>query len=467
MSSKLLKNTLFLSIGSFLTKGLNLVMIPFFSSWMTTDGYGLFDLYSTYITLLLPLTTFSCNNAIFRFTIDRNGKEERKSYVSTGLAIHLVLGGIAIIVILLYTVYTEWTLGYVFSLFFLAELINKNLEGFLRGIKRLDLFSFSSVITTCVIAISVTILVRFMNMELTGMILGYAIGFFVGDIFTMVCSKYWEYVDYRKVSLSKAKTLVKYSAPLVPNGISWWIVNVSDRALINIFLGPVANGIYAISSKLPNFCTSIFGVFNLSWQEAAVEAINDKYRIEFYNLIFNKVVIFLSILCCVVLSLNQVTFERILDDRYYEGVLYTPILFLSIIFLSISQFFGGIQISEKNTRANGLSTMIGAVVNVAINLVLIKKWGLYAAAFSTLISIMVICLIRYFQISKFFKLWIQKRTYIYIIMVFYYLCICLFVKDLFFLFLHTFVAVLIMIYFNREIIRNILFKVGIIRIPDE
>ena len=58
--------------------------------------------------------------------------------------------------------------------------------------------------------------------------------------------------------------MYQYSIPLVPNGISWWIVNVSDRTIITAIIGTAANGIYAVSNKFPTILSSLLGIFNLS-----------------------------------------------------------------------------------------------------------------------------------------------------------------------------------------------------------
>ena len=81
-------------------------------------------------------------------------------------------------------------------------------------------------------------------------------------------------IPLSSISFETVKQLVAYSYPLIPNNICWWIINVSDRTLINIFLGAAANGIYAIACKIPNFCASVFNVFNISWQEAAIDMLN-------------------------------------------------------------------------------------------------------------------------------------------------------------------------------------------------
>ena len=70
--NNLLKNTVLLSIGAILNKGLVFLMIPFFSSWLSTEDYGTFDLITTYITLLIPIIGLSLTESLFRFSLDTN-----------------------------------------------------------------------------------------------------------------------------------------------------------------------------------------------------------------------------------------------------------------------------------------------------------------------------------------------------------------------------------------------------------
>ena len=85
----LAKNTLLLLIASLLTKGLQFLMIPFFSSWLSIENYGTFDVVCTYITLLIPLVSFATADSVFRFSVDLdfNG---RKKYVTNGFFIYFI-----------------------------------------------------------------------------------------------------------------------------------------------------------------------------------------------------------------------------------------------------------------------------------------------------------------------------------------------------------------------------------------
>ena len=73
-NDSLAKNTILLSIGTFMTKGLSFIMVPIFSRWLSTEDYGTFDLLCTYVTLLIPLIGLASNEALFRFSMDEKAR---------------------------------------------------------------------------------------------------------------------------------------------------------------------------------------------------------------------------------------------------------------------------------------------------------------------------------------------------------------------------------------------------------
>ena len=270
----------------------------------------------------------------------------------------------------------------------------------MRGIKKLNIYSVGNAVTTVFISMFVTILVWGFKLELYGIVLGYAIGYLLGDIFLLCISKFKNYFSWADVSIQGMKELIAYSYPLIPNNVCWWIINASDRMVINIFLGSTANGIFAIAHKIPNVCSSVFGMFNISWQESASEVVNLKERNAYYNSVYNNTTAVLISLCTGVLSLNFLLYDYIFDAKYYEAALYTPILVLAIIFSSLAQFYGGIMISLKMPKANGITTIIGAMINIVLHIGLVYFIGLYAAALSTLFSNLTLVAIRRYKLRQ-------------------------------------------------------------------
>ncbi|MCM1135494.1 MAG: polysaccharide biosynthesis C-terminal domain-containing protein [Clostridium sp.] len=416
--TNLAKNTIFLSIGTLMSKGINLLMIPLFSAWLSAEDYGMFDLFVTYILLLVPFITLASSAAIFRFAVDMEEIEYKQNYITTGLCINLCNMILAVIVIMTIWAVTGWPYAVPFTLLLIAELFNNHLQGVMRATKNLNIYSYSGVISTLGIAISVTLFVLKGQMGLNGIILGYALGYLIGELFMIFAIKYWRYLSLEKISFSIAKEMVGYAYPLIFNDISWWIINASDRILIKFFLGAAFNGVYAIACKVPNFCASIFYVFSISWQETAVSLVDSEERNIYYNHVYNSIVSIAISLCGGLLALNYFLFNFIFAFKYFEAKLYSPILISSVIFVSLAQYFGGIQVSLKRPKANGITTIIGAVVNVIINFVFIKFIGLYAAALSTIAANIVVCAIRYIGLNNDIHFRLNRRVKIFII---YYL----------------------------------------------
>lgn len=461
--TNLTKNTILLSIGTIMTKGINLLMIPLFSSWLSTEDYGLFDLLCTYVSLLIPFITMSSSDAIFRFSVDKDDEKEKIRYISTGFFISAVNAIVFSLVIAVVGFFGHWNMAVPFITLLVTELFNNHLQGFMRALKKLNIYSFASVITTFGIAIAVTVFVRGFNLGLSGIVYGYALGYLIGEIVLIFVTRYWRYLKFSLVSVKTAKELIGYAYPLIPNNICWWVINVSDRTFINLFLGNTFNGIYAIAYKIPNFCASIFNVFSISWQEAAVDLLDSDDRNNYYNNVYNRTVATMISLCGGLLALNFFLFQYIFDARYYDAKLYSPILITSVIFGALTQYFGGIQISLKRTKENGLTTMMGAAINVIIDLMLINQIGLYAAALSTLVANMAICAIRYIRLTIEVHFKLDGKTWLFVTYYLYLLFMSYWCETLEISFLNLLISCIMFCIINRDFIIKSLRKCKVLK----
>ena len=81
-----------------------------------------------------------------------------------------------------------------------------------------------------------------------------------------------------------------------------------------------------------------------------------------------------------------------------------PILFLGVAFNCLVSFYGGLYVALQKTKQVGVSSTIGAILNIIINVVLIKKIGLYAASISTAVSFFIILIYRIIELNKYIKI---------------------------------------------------------------
>lgn len=421
------RNTMALTLGSIATKGLQFLVVPLFSRWLPTEEYGQFDLLYTYISLLIPIISLSTHEAVFRFCVDETDERVKRGNISTALAINVVNLLIVLpMMALLWRDMRPFTF-FCFTLYLIAEAFGVYLRGYLRAAKKLNVYSFSMAISTVCSAIMVTVFVYFMHMGLDGILLGYALGTCMGDMLLCVWGRWFSTFSARSVSSGRARKLIAYSLPLVPNDVSWWVMNASDRQIINIFFGNAANGIYAIAHKIPALCSVIFTMFSISWQQEIVEKIGDPSIARYANSVLNKLVVMLFTICSGLMAGSFILYDYVFDSRYREAMLYSPILILAAALMAVSQFFGGIQIALKRPRQNGITTVIGAVCNLLIHLSLVRHIGLYAAAVSTLAANGIIVGLRLLLLRKAFRFKLNGKALAALGMLTYFM-VCIYLQ---------------------------------------
>ena len=453
---QLAKNTAILTVGTLFTKILAFIVIPLFSSWLSVSDYGKYDLYNTYITLLIPILTLSCGEAVFRFLLDTNENIKRKSIVSSAFFVALL--GIFIGAFIVPSLMIENTpIKIAFLLLMVFEILNNFLQAYIRGLKKLKYYAISSIIVMIFGTVFVTVFVFFLNMELQGILLGYALAYLISCIYLIVSGKFFKYISLKSISKKEIQNILYYSMPLIPNTISWWIMNVSDRSIIKLWLGSNVLGIYSIACTLPSVCTTLFGVFQFSWQQSVSETIEDKDKEIFYSKVLNKLIMVTSSIAIAVLSVNFIFFKFIFDPKYIDGYWSVGILMAATVLSSIAAYFGGIFIGQKNTKHNGATTAITALINVVVHLSLVKFIGIYAASVSTFVSYLALVIIRVKIINRTIKLKIDNETKCVILILTYY-CIIQYFPNTILELINVLVASIIFLYVNKNTLIGILKK---------
>ncbi len=413
-SEKLVKNTAILTFGKICTRGIMFIMTPLFTRWLSQSDYGTFDLIVTYITFLMPIITLECAEAVFRHLLDAKKEEDKKSIITNAVVIDLIGFIICLLITAILAISFEQirNVAVYFVILLISETINTLMTMILRGLKMIPTYTIANIVYVVAMIISVTVLVKFMNLGLAGIILGYSIGYLVSSIFIIVRSKLLQYISFKCFDKIIAKKMLKYSLPMIPNTLSWWIVDASDRTIVSSILGSSTNAILAVAHKIPNLCQTIFSVFHMSWQENATETINDKDRDKYYSSIMNNMFVILTSICILILSGNFIIFKVLFTEEYFAAYYQVPILMVSIVLSMLAQFIGGIYVAKMESKTNGATTIIAAIINIIVNLGLIKFIGLYAATVSTLVAYISLFIIRYVKVKKEINLKFSKSSYI-------------------------------------------------------
>ena len=441
---QLAKNTIIIFFGRVCTQLISFFLLPLYTSYLATKEYGTVDLIQTYVTLLVPIITLELEMSIFRFLIDsRKSEKETNKLISNNF---FILGISLSIFSILYIIVSSFvTIPYRWLI--LVDIIVCVLSGnFLqvaRGFgKTLD-YAISCILTGLTTVISNIILICFVHMQAEGMIISMAFANFMCSLYLFIRLKLYSKINFKIVDFKQIKEMYKYSLPLIPNGISWWIVNVSDRSIISIVLGASANGLYAISNKFPTIISSLTGVFNLSWSESAVLHINSSDRDEFFSDITNTVLRLFMALGVGMLACMPFVFPILIDVKYNDAYNYIPFLVLGTVFNVAICLYSQVYLAKKLSKQVAFTAIVGAIINILINVIFIKQIGLYAAAISTMISYFVMMIYRHFDLKKYVNIKIEKKLIIESIIIYTFTLLIYYQKSII---LHVICLLIVCIY---------------------
>lgn len=413
---KLVKNTLILSIGTFLPKLASFITLPLLTGCLTKDEYGTYDLITVLVSLVLPAITLQIQVAAFRFLIDqRNNEQEVKSIVTNIYAFIIPTSLVALTVLFFVLPEGSPLIRLFICLYFLADSFVGAARQIARGLeKNLD-YSISSIISALGKIIFAVTFVWYMKTGLFGAVVSLFGASTVSLIVLIIKAKLYRYIDLGVISWAEIKQLIAYSWPIVPNDMSMWVMRVSDRFVVTIFMGPAANAVYAVANKIPSLLTLAQSTFTMAWQENASIVSKDEdadaYYSSMFRTMFDLMAGFLGLLICV----TPLLFKILIRGDYDEAYRQIPILFLAMFFFSMCSFLGGIYIAYKKTKSLGITTVIAAACNLIVDLALIKFWGLYAASVSTLVSYLFLFVFRMINVKKIVSI---KYDYRHIIIVF-------------------------------------------------
>ena len=115
------------------------------------------------------------------------------------------------------------------------------------------------------------------------------------------------YLHLRGLDLRTSKEMLRYSIPLIPNSIFWWINNMASRYLIAYFLGTTENGLFAVAYKIPTVIVLMSNIFMDAWQMSAVSDVPKK-RAQFFTRVF---VCYQALLCTAASGLIPVSYTHL------------------------------------------------------------------------------------------------------------------------------------------------------------
>lgn len=404
----LLSNTLLISIGTFGSKILVFFMVRFYTGYLTPSDYGTADLITQTANLLFPIISLGITDGVFRFALDN--ERGRRSVFTVGFVTITAGSVLFLAVIPLLNTVKEFK-GYIWLIviYTMASCYHSLCSQFIRARGNTALFSVQGIINTALVIGLNVLFLAVMRIGITGYVLSVVLADFLCTVFLFAKERLWTQftLQPRKIAF---KRMLRYSIPLIPATIFWWITSVSDRYMVNAMIGSTENGIYAVSYKIPTILTLVSTIFMQAWQFSAVtESHGDrKEHIRFFTNVWRSFQAVMFLAGAVIITFAKPAIRILSTEQYYSAWRYVPLLSASMIFTAFVSFTGTVYVVTKQSGISFITAMAGAVINIALNLLLIPSpLGVQGAAIATFLSYFAVFLIRAVNSRKYipFKLY--------------------------------------------------------------
>lgn len=396
-NKELIKGTGTYAIGTFGTKILSFLIVPLYTYYISTEDMGVYDLLMSTINLLTPIITMQISDAAYRWILqDMDNKELYIRSTIQVLCINCILAGFLIMIGNHF--FSIPYCGY-FCVVLILSRILATIQKLLRALKNQRLFAISglsySVIFLGLNFFQICILKQGVRSLFQSAI--------IADICAILLIVFVEprlHVNYIvKPNINIIKDFFKFSVPLVPNYLNWWVINSSDRYIVAFFLGTSANGILAIAHKFPTVLQTVLNLFTTSWQDITVAEAKDNTG-SYYTGIFRKFSLFALSMLWILIPFTKMVVLLVMSPAYKIACNFIAFYYLGTVFQSFASFYGVGYLRNKNTGKAFSTSIYGAIVNAVINFGCIRMIGLQAAAISTFIGFLVMWLIRERQNRK-------------------------------------------------------------------
>ncbi|MDA7493394.1 oligosaccharide flippase family protein [Akkermansiaceae bacterium] len=395
---KIFRNSSFYMLAGFLPSAVGIITLPLFSRYLSPEEYGVLALIQTMSAFLPLILTLQIPSSLRRFYFDFEG-DELKSYTSTLFLLVTVGGGLVAYLLNLYlseaveVIFPQSSEGYVgfFHIGLLIAFVNTlgSFNGLLLRVRQQPKAYMTVALIAFFTALAVNlILVTGFQWGARGMLIGQLAGGSVA-LAGYLLQNIGQFCLKLKPSILKGSII--YALPLIPSALTNNTYFYSDRIILDRHVSLGLIGLYGFSGRIAWTFKKLVNEFNEAFLPHFMKtALKDKHTAT--REAAHVADIFLFLLSLALAFVALFSFEILgffFDPRYLGAWFMVPVLCSAYFFRSVYCFsVAGILFSKK-TKFMPMITATAAVVSILLNVLLIPRFGVMAAAWVMVASFFV------------------------------------------------------------------------------
>lgn len=433
-NERALKAGIWYTIGNFLIKGMGFLSTPIFSRLLSMEELGNFSNVLTWVGVLAVITSLDLYSSISVARFDY--KDKLDEFISSNLILGFVFTCIC------YGV-TYLCKDFFLPLMEISEFELHMMYIYLLTYSSLQMFqaknqveykyksSLAVSITSAVISTGGSLLCTILFSD---RLLGRMLGYFVPMIMLNMCVFVYLIFKGKKCTFSCWKYALAISLPLVLHLLAGNLLNSSDRIMITKICGAADNALYSVAYSCALIVQILWISMNSAWAPWSIEQMNEK-RYEVlksasrpYLLFFGVVVFFFLMVAPEVLWLMG-------GEPYMNAVGVIPPVMIGYVFQFLYTLYVNVETYLKKQIFIAFGTIIATLSNIVLNFLLIPKFGYIAAAYTTLISYIILFGVHFLVVLRYKRTWWYDTKFILL----YSICSLAFLAISLFLYRYSFI----------------------------
>ena len=408
------KLAMWILICTVIQKGISLITVPVFTRLMDTTEYGKVSIYFSWVNIASIITSFKLNAGVYnkglsKFKEDRDGYCLSMQYTTTFFTVALLF--VCLIFRDAVCSLTELSFGLILLMF--VELLFNTSMGFWTVKKQYE-FKYKQIVAG-------TLVLTFLNPLLgvlfvvnapyeqrgTARILSTVLAIsLVGLFFYIINMKQGKY----KYKFAYTKFAVLFNIPLIPHYFSEYILNQSDRIMIQKMCSLSDVAFYSVAYNAGMLLTIITSSLNQALTPWLYQSLDDKNYCQIGKTIMSLAALIMVPLI-IFICLAPEAIYILAGDKYASAVYVIPPVAGSIVFLFLYTNFANIEFYYDYNKFTMYISMIGAILNLALNYVFINLFGFVAAGYTTFACFFVYCFGHYL----FMEFIMKKKNHVHLI----------------------------------------------------
>jgi O-antigen/teichoic acid export membrane protein len=389
-----------------INRALGFFLIPVYTYYVRPREYGILAILMIILGAIPLILRMGLGNALLRSWYDY--EENDRPILATTVFIFLLITSIPIL--LLFAYFSSETSAYLFEsnsysqhlqlIYILAflEIFNVVPDTLLRLRNASIQYSICQTVGF-IFQLTINIsLVVYWEMGIKGILIANLIGAILenGLMFSITLSQ----MKFG-FNVSELKKMLVFGTPLIFGRLSAICFQWIDRFFLKYYTDLRQVGLYTLGNQLTTPISLLVSMpFGMIWANMQVSVMNDKDAKEYYARMLTYVVYGSSFLALGLSILVEDVLRIFATAKYWEAATIVPLLALAAVFDVANPTLGvGISLLRKS-YFSPIIVAVAALSNILLNALLIPRMGMTGAAIATLISYIIISILRYVVSDK-------------------------------------------------------------------